>query len=110
MSSYLPIIMLFIILFILRKREKRELMLQIIRRKRTSERFTMTELIKNYIDKECIIYAFETQITGIIKQVTDKAVLIECKDGTQIINTDFIVRVREYPRDKNGKKKSIITN
>ena len=70
----------------------------------------MTELIKSYIDKECIIYAFETQITGVIKQVTDKAVLIECKDGTQVINTDFIVRVREYPRDKNGKKKSIITN
>lgn len=70
----------------------------------------MTELIKNYIDKECIIYAFETQITGVIKEVTDKAVLIECKDGTQIINTDFIVRVREYPRDKNGKKKSIIAN
>lgn len=110
MSSYFPVFMLFIILFIMmRRRKKKQMFLKIIRNRRTGD-FIMTELIKNYIDKECIIYAFETQITGVIKEVTDKAVLIECKDGTQIINTDFIVRVREYPRDKNGKKKSIITN
>lgn len=79
-------------------------------RNRRKEELKMTELIKNYIGKECIVYAFESQITGTVKEVTDKAVLMECKDGTQVINTDFIVRVREYPRDKNGKKKTIIVD
>lgn len=106
--SYLPIFMLFLIIFLMRRRNEKGFAIRKIRKKKKGESSKMTELLKNFIDKECIIYAFETQITGIVKQVTDSAVLIECKDGTQIINTDFIVRVREYPRDKNGKKKSVI--
>ena len=35
--------------------------------------------------------------------------VIERNSGeTEIINLDFITRIREYPRKKNGKKKGII--
>lgn len=37
--------------------------------------------------------------------------VIEKKTGeTEIINLDFVTRIREYPRKKNGKKKSIVVD
>ena len=68
----------------------------------------MFELAQKFLDKECIIYTFNSQITGIIKEVNEGGVLIE-KSGTgEVVNFDFIVRIREYPKNKNGKKKSVI--
>lgn len=70
----------------------------------------MEELAKKFIDKECIIASFDGnhQYDGIIKEVTEGAILIE-KDGKiEAINLDFVIRIREYPRNKKGKKKSVV--
>ena len=70
----------------------------------------MKELATRFIDKECVIYAFDSShhYMGVIKEVTDGAILVE-KDGKlEAINLDFVIRIREYPRNKNGKKKSVI--
>ena len=70
----------------------------------------MKELATRFIDKECVIYAFDSshQYMGVIKEVTDGAILVE-KDGKlEAINLDFVIRIREYPRNKNGNKKSVI--
>ncbi|MBQ6843522.1 MAG: hypothetical protein IJO60_02675 [Agathobacter sp.] len=70
----------------------------------------MIELAKRFVGKECVIYAFDSnhQFEGVIKEVSDGAILIE-KDGKlEAINLDFVIRIREYPRNKNGKKKSVI--
>lgn len=70
----------------------------------------MKELAKRFIDKECIIASFDGnhQYDGIIKEVTEGAILIE-KDGKiEAINLDFVIRIREYPRNKKGKKKSVV--
>ena len=68
----------------------------------------MLELTKCFIGYECIIYTFNSQLTGIIKEVTDRAILIENGGASEAVNLDFIVRIREYPKKKNGKKKSLI--
>ena len=68
----------------------------------------MLELAKRFIGYECIIYTFSSQLTGIIKEVTDGAILIENGGASEAVNLDFIVRIREYPKKKNGKKKSLI--
>lgn len=68
----------------------------------------MLELAKRFIDRECIIYTFSSQLTGIIKEVTDGAILIEKGGELEAVNLDFIVRIREYPKNKNGKKKSVV--
>ena len=48
------------------------------------------------------------KLTFIIKEVTEGAILIE-KDGKiEAINLDFVIRIREYPRNKKGKKKSVV--
>lgn len=70
----------------------------------------MKELAKRFIDKECAISSFDGnhQYEGIIKEVTDGAILVE-KDGKiEALNLDFVIRIREYPRNKKGKKKSVV--
>ena len=70
----------------------------------------MVELAKKFIGKECLISAFDGnhQFDGVMTEVTDGAILLE-KNGTlEAINLDFVIRIREYPRKKNGKKKSVV--
>ena len=70
----------------------------------------MKELAKRFIDKECIISSFDGnhQYEGVLKEVTDGAILME-KDGKiEALNLDFVIRIREYPGNKKGKKKSIV--
>lgn len=58
--------------------------------------------------KECLIYALDKQFTGTIREVSEGAVLIENEGSTEAINLEFVLRIREYPRNKKGKKKSVI--
>lgn len=70
----------------------------------------MIELAKKFIDKECLISAFDSshQFSGTIKEVSEGAILIENSGGLIAINLDFVFKIREYPKNKKGKKKSII--
>ena len=69
----------------------------------------MLTLAKTMIGKECLIYTFSgTQITGMISEVTDGAIRVDREKESEIVNLDFVVRIREFPRKKNGKKKSVI--
>ncbi len=70
----------------------------------------MKELAKRFIDKECLITAFDSnhQFEGVIKEVSDSAILVEKKEAVEAINLDFVIRIREYPRNKKGKKKSVV--
>ena len=70
----------------------------------------MKELAKRFIEKECLISSFDGnhQFEGVIKEVTDGAILVE-KDGKlEALNLDFVIRIREYPKNKKGKKKSVV--
>lgn len=84
------------------------------RRKQNKEILAMRELAKKFIGEECIIYtiASEGSIQGIIKEIDDGGMVIMRKSGKreirEIINLDFVTRIREYPRNNNGKKKKVI--
>ena len=109
-ATYLPIFLLFVIIFIVLRNRKRIIAKKTIERKRNGDKNKMKELAKRFIDKECVITSFDNGKTfdGIIREVTDGALLIE-KDGkAEAINLDFVIRIREYPKNKNGKKKSVI--
>ena len=84
----------------------------ILNRKQNKENLNMKELAKQFIGKECIIYTVtsnDASIQGVIREIDDGGMVIERNSGeTEIINLDFITRIREYPRKKNGKKKSVI--
>ena len=70
----------------------------------------MKELAKKFIDKECMIISFDSnhQYEGVIKEVSDSAILVEKNGNIEAINLDFVIRIREYPKNKKGKKKSVV--
>ena len=110
-STYIPIVVLWIIIFIMfRNRQITAAARKIIEKRKSGGNTEMKELATRFIDKECVIYAFDSshQYIGVIREVTDGALLVE-KDGKlEAINLDFVIRIREYPTNKKGKKKSVI--
>ena len=108
-GAYIAILMMFLILF-MNKREEKRVLHHIVKKKRKGHGNIMLELAKRFIEKDVVIYTYNTQLTGVIKEVTEGGVLLKRdSDGTaEIVNPDFIVRIREYPRKKNGAKKSVI--
>lgn len=71
----------------------------------------MIELAKQFIGKECIIYTMDSQgsVSGEITSVSDNGISVKDKSGVlQAVNLDYVTRIREYPRNKNGKKKSVV--
>ena len=100
--------MLFILLVIYRQ-EKQQIIKRIInKRKGTGNQ--MLKLAENFIGKRCLFYTFNNQITGTVKEIGENGILIEENDNLQIINSDYIVRIREYPKNKKGKDKSVIVD
>ena len=109
-SYYIPIILLWILILMIYRNRKAIVARKVIQKRNTKENTEMVELAKKFIGKECLISAFDSnhQFEGIITEVTDGAILIE-KNGTpEAINLDFVIRIREYPRNKKGKKKSVV--
>lgn len=66
------------------------------------------EVIKNFIGKECLIYMMNSQIAGTIEALNDNWLSVKVGDNVDIINVDYIGRIREYPVGKNGKKRSVV--
>lgn len=70
----------------------------------------MKELAKRLIGEDCIIYTITSEsgsIQGVLKEVEDGGLVIEKTTGeTEIVNLDFVTRIREYPRKKNGKRRA----
>ena len=103
-SMYLPLIVLFIVIFIHQRNEK--MLIKKIIASKKGDKTQMKELAKRFIDKECIIYTFNSQLMGTVREVADEAILLENNGTTEAVNLDFVIRIREYPRKKNGKKKN----
>ena len=110
LSTYIPIIFLLIIIFVMLRNRKVVVARKIIKKRKTEGNTKMKELAKRFIDKECLITAFDSnhQYEGVIKEISDGAILIEKKGTIEAINLDFVIRIREYPKNKNGKKKSVV--
>ena len=109
--SYIAIIILWIIIFYNLYRNRQETVIREIIKKRKMEGNTeMKELAKRFIDKECLISSFDSnhQFEGVIKEVSDSAILVEKNGTVEAINLDFVIRIREFPKNKNGKKKSLV--
>lgn len=106
--TYIAIIVIFIVLLIQQRNETAWLKQRMAKNKEDHKE--MVELAKRFIGKECIISTFNNQLTGTIREVSEGAIFLEGKEGAEAVNLDFIVRIREYPRKKNGKKKSIVVD
>lgn len=83
-------------------------MIRRIINKRKGAGSQMLKLAENFLGKRCIFYTFNNQIIGTVKEIGENGILIEEKDNLQIINPDYIVRMREYPKNKKGKYKDVV--
>lgn len=107
------VVMLMIFLWIRKRRRTAAAVWQIQnRRKQNKEILVMKELAKEFVGQECIIYTITSNdgsVQGVIKEIDDGGMIIERSSGErEIVNLDFVTRIREYPRKKNGKKKSVV--
>ena len=110
-AAFIPLLII-IITFSGKKRKKLIILKKLKKskiRKSKGEKSEMLELAKRFIDKDCIIYSFDgSQQYGTIKEVTDNAILIEEKEELIAINLEFVSKIKEFPKNKNGKRKSVV--
>lgn len=114
MVNYLWIVVLLIVFLCIRKKRRTAAAVWQIQnqRKQDRERLVMKELAKQFIGEECIIYTITSNdgsVQGVIKEIDGGGMMIERNSGErEIVNLDFVTRIRQYPRKKNGKKKGIV--
>jgi len=107
-ALFLP---LFVIILTQRTQSKKNVtLMKLKRKKRSKEKPQMLEIAKRFIDKDSMVYLFDgNTVSGTVKDVQDGAILIERVNASiEIINLDYVVRIREYPKTKSGKKKSVV--
>ncbi len=108
--NYFWVFIIFIVLFCRRRKHRRVSAAAVIRR-RKQEAKVMEEMIRSYIGKEVIIYTLsgEGHIDGVLESAQDGWATVTGFDSgeRQSVNLEYVVRVREYPHDKNGKRKLI---
>lgn len=108
-TLYLCIFLPLLLIFLNERRQNYQLTIQRIKRRKISKGATaMFELIQGFLGKECLLYTMNSQITGTVREVKDGWVQLETASGIEAVNLDYVMRVREYPRDKKGRKKSIV--
>ncbi|MBR2908198.1 MAG: RNA chaperone Hfq [Clostridia bacterium] len=106
-TYYIPILLLLFIVLIKQQRERQIVQKQIIKKRKGGK--AMIELAKRMIGKECLVYTFNgTQLTGTVTEIDENAILLDNGKEQEIVNLDFVIRIREYPRKKDGKKKSVV--
>ena len=105
---------LFVVVFLpqVRARKRNAAVAYRVRRKGKKETKAMEALAKQFIGQECVIYTITSNdgsVQGTIKEVSGGGLLIEDAQGQlQAVNLEYVTRIREYPRTKKGKKKSVI--
>lgn len=108
-GAYIAIFMMLLIIIMTKHKNRIQAIRQILKPKNNEECMQMTEMAKKFIGKECLVYTFDQhQYTGTIQEVSGRAMLLDNNGSIEAVNLDFIARIREYPRNKNGKKKSVI--
>jgi hypothetical protein len=99
-AALLPIWILLLVILPAQRRRKRTILANKILNNELENK-EMFELAKRFIEKECIIYAFDgNQYNGTIKEVTEGAILIEKKGSAEAINLNFVVKIKEIVKCK----------
>ncbi len=107
-SMWFLYVVLFVVIFMQLRQDNLIIVRKHLRKKRG--KFNMTEMINKFIGKECIIYTCtsSSSVTGIIRSYNDGWIEVERNGVSDIMNCEYILRIREYPKNKNGKRKSVV--
>ena len=112
MWYWIPV--LWLLFFVISQQRKKQKTAAVVRhiKNRKKETEAMEALAKQFTGRECIIYTINSNdgsIAGIIREVSGSGMLIEdARSQLQAVNLEYVTRIREYPRNKKGKKESVI--
>lgn len=108
---YFPWLFLFIIIMLLRNDRKQTAKYIEAKIKMQKGDIEMQKFAERLIGKDVLINTVASgSYDGVIKEVADNAVVLEKNGKETVINLDYVIRLREYPTNKNGKRKSIVTD
>lgn len=100
-----------VIIIVSQQRQKKTAVIQrILKNKRIKGAKKMHELLVKYIGQECVVYTLSgSQLIGTVNSIKDGWLSLTNEGGKdEVLNLDYIIRIREVPRKKNGKKKSVV--
>lgn len=115
MNYYYLLLLVFLWLWLLweRRRRKNAVVSHWRRHKNLSKEFVeMKELAKQFIGKECLVYTIagsESLVKGTITEVTDGGLIVVSDGNTEAVNLEYVTRIREWPRNAKGKKKTVFS-
>ena len=70
--------------------------------------YYLKELAKEYIGKKCLFNMFNgSNYSGVLKELNDSGVVIDNDGKDEIINLEFVMRITEVPKNKNGEYKKM---
>ena len=109
--KFLPIYFLVFVVFMTSMNRKKNTIRsisvsQIIQRKDCT---FMLEAAKKFIGTKCIIKTIDGSLeNGILRNISEKALILELHDGrAKAINADYVINIEEYPTSKKEKKNII---
>ncbi len=85
------------VLFLVLEEEqrKRRIVRRMQNRKKRGRFSTMRQLIERFLGKEVVISSIIGSVRGVLCELSDNAVAVETKGGTQVVNIDYIYSVKE---------------
>lgn len=61
----------------------------------------MNELVRRFVGKQCTIYSENgNTVQGTVEAVEGNWVSVKTKAGTELVNLDYISRIKEKPEKK----------
>ncbi len=110
-STYLCCLVLLLLILYQQKKERDSFAFHTaIKMKKRKGAAVMGGVIEAYIGKDCIVYTLNSQVNGVVKEVRDGWVLIDNGKDIDAVNLEYVVRVRQYPKNKKGKRAAIVTD
>ena len=103
---FLPLI----IVLLQQAAERKNLAVRRAAKKRKGKGKIMTDMLNAYIGKDCLVYTMGSQVAGVIREISDGWILVDKGRETEAVNLDYVIRVREYPKNKKGKRAAIVTD
>lgn len=113
MNYYLlSLIAIFLIIYVITQGTKRKnaAIINHCKNHKHKEILKMKELAQRFIGKECLIYTIasdSSSVKGVIREITENGLLIENNGNLQAVNLEYITRIREWPKNAKGKKKTV---
>ena len=103
------LLLMIIILYLPWKRRKRYAAKRIMKKGKinNSQRSAgkiMKELAERFIGKDVYINLLDGRADGVIKEVTDNGIVLENKNGVQVVNLDYVVKLH-YKHTHNRRQR-----